>query len=258
MSQSIETLEPIIYEVAYHEAAHTLVGMAARRRFSSVCITPSGSPIPLPEGPDAMGMVQFEPWCLLRPLYGGSLRWPRRCLQIDVAGAIGEELYEQMEMCDGFRTYDQACAEARIRRLLLDQWLTPQEASSLLPADHPAWVYPHRLSSLLRVRPAVHQTESDPASAVANARMICEQRSGPGAVSFEEILSEIQEAERVVERFLKRRYDLLDRLACSLVRRSSGRMTERQVYRLLGAPLPREEVSPHGSPKYHRPAHSTG
>jgi hypothetical protein len=205
------------WDAAVHEAGHVIVGLATGRRL--VEVTVSGEE----------GLVTFETWELRHPWAGGNVARLRRVLTMNVAGHVAEDLDHERMTWGGWAPHDLALARA----------IADAEGEKL---D----VWPYRTSSRIRRGdPGNGEPGSDVANTLERAQWVCEGRAGRPAgwpfttrrdyngPSDEEILAEVVRAEKRAERILKRDWDKVLKLAGSLCRRKSGRMTAAQVNRLL-------------------------
>jgi hypothetical protein len=205
-------------DTAVHEASHATVTIKVGLEFKEVWA----------DGDE--GAVVLGDWWWVSPLVGGSLRRVRKLLTVNVAGQLGEDLWKEWMAYGG-------------------QWATPEdeEFARILGEPHP---HPLRVSTLLRGELAtqlLQEDESDFSQAydkifhIALSRLGRDIEATRDAVersSMQEVIESSQAeelllAERRAERILKRNWSKVLQLGHSLARRKSGRMTYKEVARLI-------------------------
>jgi len=218
----------ILEDAAYHEAGHVIVGMAQGRKYTAVWINDDGT-----------GEVAFEPWAWRHPVCGGSATRVRHGLVLDVAGGVAEDLLEEV------RDHGELSAKQDREQLA---------ALSRVLGGRPGY---RRISALLSTLQEAGGLEGDLEGDRENALRKAEALALKGFLSksaatglpapgeapsvithhdcWPDALAEILQAESRAERIIVRNWAGVCRLAVSLFRRKSHRMTARQVARLIGA-----------------------
>jgi hypothetical protein len=234
--QGSQFMREVTWEACVHEAGHVIVGLATGYKVRSVSV----------EG--ETGRVHFEPQPvgISLGLSGLSVPGCRRSLLGDVAGFLAEALYAELQRHGRFLTQIQRASEVAVaaeeQRFLsecgpnLANGICPLRVSDFLrlgyegadPNGDISIVHAHAGQLALVVQwkaRTVAMIATDSPSDLLDIAFV----SGPI-----EMMTEVLRAERKAERILKRNWPALERLASSLFRRRSHRITGRRVAALLG------------------------
>jgi hypothetical protein len=219
-NETVMPPSPNSWETAVHEAGHVVVGLALGFKPLSVSVS----------GQD--GLAVLDPGASF--IFGWAAH-TRRDLAVDVAGVVAEEMFsvwggEATPLPDARARFRECLRRATLarprvseclRHATLDEFPVADEGAvlgELLVADEEA--------AFLKAEALAWSSAS-----LAYARV----PSRPPVAVPEVIVAEVERAERRAERILRqRRADVL-KLARSLCRRKSGRLTAGQVRRLLRA-----------------------
>lgn len=192
-----------IWDAAIHESGHVVVQLELGYPVTAVWVDEDGT-----------GKADIEPYRRLPPEH--CPREMRESIDVCVAGRVAEDLYDEWNNHDewqtdgGWQDVVELMAMARCEAVTAED-RRPRYPSSLLKAK------PTFLSELL----------ADPGHDISVALDRANRYLHP--------MAEIEAAERRVEQILKERWDAVLKLAGSLYRRKSHRMTGKQVRRLIGA-----------------------
>jgi hypothetical protein len=216
---------------AIHEAGHVVVGLCLGMKLVDVQLS------------DEAGKTRFQSSVVSDLLVFGHYNGPllRRYLIMVVAGPVAAESDAALEENFG-------------------EWPTPEDREGLgycLDWEVDGEPCPARISAYVRrkglIPPSwdefsdVHDAIlcAEAVSELVNSRKAPEQcsrelnaRPDRTEASLEDVAATIARAEDLAERFLKRRWDAVNKLAHSLARRKTGRMSAPQVLRLIGGLLP--------------------
>jgi hypothetical protein len=238
-NETVMPPSPNFWETAVHEAGHVVVGLATGRKVLSVGV----------RGEE--GLADFEPWVWRHPLLGGSVARVRRGLAVDVAGFVAEEMASFWED-EGLVPTDAdretwallSAAGYRSRRVISDYFRlgTPNEllAGDIESAFRKAKALAEYSKVLAECSAALKEPPEEcpvvPCPGNHEEMMaFLRANANPLVAAPEDVVAEAERAEGRAARVLRRRWADVLKLARSLCRRKSGRLTAGQVRRLLRA-----------------------